>query len=99
MARGSTLPLTQISTKDLPVRKTENPAPTCAVSKFWKPQHPAALRASPGLYRDTFTSVYQCSIVAVPSQYSTACTGIALPQYINALLVLYPVCIVLPVQG
>jgi hypothetical protein len=62
MALGSTQPLTEISTRNLPggegrpARKADNLTAICEpiVYKMWEPQHLTALWVSTARYRDTF---------------------------------------------
>jgi hypothetical protein len=63
MAVGSTQPLTEMSTRNIPggegrlARKADNLTAICEsiVYKMWEPQHLAALWVSTARYRDTFT--------------------------------------------
>jgi hypothetical protein len=71
MALGSTQPLTEMSTRNIPVgegrpaRKADNLTAICepTVYKMWEPQHLTTLWVSTARYRDTFTigSELQCS--------------------------------------
>jgi hypothetical protein len=64
MALGSTHPLTDISTRNLPgskglsVRKADNLTAICEpiVYKMWEPRRLTTLWAFTAYYRDTFTS-------------------------------------------
>jgi hypothetical protein len=63
MALGSTQPLTEISTRNLPggkgrpVRKADNLTAICEpiVQKMWEPRRLTTLWASTACYRDSFT--------------------------------------------
>jgi hypothetical protein len=63
MALGSTQPLTEMSTRNIPggegrqTRKAHNLTAICEpiVYKMWEPQHLTTLRVSTARYRDTFT--------------------------------------------
>jgi hypothetical protein len=63
MALGSTQPLTEMSTRNIPgdegrpARKADNLAIICdpIVYKMWEPQHLTTLWVSTARYRDTFT--------------------------------------------
>jgi hypothetical protein len=63
MALGSTQPLTEMSTRNIPggegrpAHKADNLTAMCEpiVYKMWEPQHLTALRVSTARYRDTFT--------------------------------------------
>jgi hypothetical protein len=69
MALGSTQPLTEMSTRNIPggkgrpARKADNLAAICepTVNKMWEPQHLTTLWASTVSYRDTFTP-YLCRV-------------------------------------
>jgi hypothetical protein len=80
MALGSTQPLTEMSTgnipggKGRPARKADNLTAICEpiVYKIWEPQHLTTLWASTASYMDTFTfyllcygSVIQCCYMSV----------------------------------
>jgi hypothetical protein len=66
MALGSTQPLTEMSTKNIPggegrpARKADNLTAICEpiIYKMWEPQHLTALWVSMARYRDTFTLPY-----------------------------------------
>jgi hypothetical protein len=66
MALGSTKPLTEMSTRNIPggegrpVRKADNLTAICEpiVYKMWEPQHLTVLWVSTARYRDTFTFYY-----------------------------------------
>jgi hypothetical protein len=66
MALGSTQPLTEMSTKNIPggegrpALKADNLTAICEpiVYKMWEPQHLTALWVSTARYRDTFTPYY-----------------------------------------
>jgi hypothetical protein len=68
MALGSTLPLTEMSTRNIPggkkrpARRPDNLAAICEanVKKMWEPQPPATLRASTGYTVITLPYVYIC---------------------------------------
>jgi hypothetical protein len=69
MAQGSTQPLTEMSTRNLPggegwpARKAENLTAICELStKMWEPQHLTALWVSTAHYRDTFTFTYSVKL-------------------------------------
>jgi hypothetical protein len=63
MALGSTQPLTEMSTRNIPggegrqARKAHSLTDICEpiVYKMWEPQHLTALWVSTARYRDTFT--------------------------------------------
>jgi hypothetical protein len=63
MVLGSTQPLTEMSTRNVPggknwpARRADNLAAICEpnVYKIWEPQRLATLRASTACYRDSFT--------------------------------------------
>jgi hypothetical protein len=63
MALGSTQPLTEMSTRNIPVgkgrpaRKADNLTANCEpiFYKMWEPQHLTTLWASTASYRDSFT--------------------------------------------
>jgi hypothetical protein len=63
MVLGSSQPLTEMSTRNLPVgkgqpaRKADNLPAVCEpiIKKMWEPQHLKTLWASTACYRDTFT--------------------------------------------
>jgi hypothetical protein len=63
VALGSTQPLTEMSTRNIPggkgqlARKADNLTTICEpiVWKMWEPQHLTTLWASTACYRDTFT--------------------------------------------
>jgi hypothetical protein len=81
MALGSTQPLTEMSTRNIPggegrlARKADNITAICepTVYKMWEPQHLTALWVSMARYRDTFTLllpyselfVSACSVSAI----------------------------------
>jgi hypothetical protein len=75
MALGSTQPLTEMSTRNLPgvkgrpARKVDNPT---AVYKMWEPRRLTTLWASTACYRDSFTffTDYQLliNIITTPMQ-------------------------------
>jgi hypothetical protein len=62
MALGSTQPLTEMSTRNIPggerrpARKADNLTAICEpiVYKMWEPQHLITLWVSPARYRDTY---------------------------------------------
>jgi hypothetical protein len=64
MALGSTQPLTEMSTRNIPggegrpARKAENLTAICepTVYKMWEPRRLTTLWASTGCYRDSYTS-------------------------------------------
>jgi hypothetical protein len=66
MALGSTQPLTEMSTMNIPggegrpTRKADNLTAICEpiVYKMWEPQHLTALWVSTARYRNTFTFTY-----------------------------------------
>jgi hypothetical protein len=66
MALGSTHPLTEMSTRNLPggkgrpVRKADNLTAICEaiVYKMWEPRRLATLWASMACYRDSFTFTF-----------------------------------------
>jgi hypothetical protein len=65
MALGSTQPLTEMSTRNIPggggrpARKADNFAAICEpiVYKMWEPQHLTTLWVSTARYRDTFAFI------------------------------------------
>ena len=80
-AMGSSQPLAEISTKDLPWRvwaagdwgsqRCHFLVPT--VWKFWEPQPPGALGAYLGLYRDSFTFSSGYSVARVTATFYSPC--------------------------
>jgi hypothetical protein len=66
MALGSTQPLTEICTRNLPggkgrpARKADNPAVICEpiVLKMWEPQPLTTLCATTACYTNSFTAFY-----------------------------------------
>jgi hypothetical protein len=69
MAVGSTQPLTEMSTRNLPggkvaaARKADNLTAICVptVEKMWEPQCLRTLWASTACYRDCFTCIIYCN--------------------------------------
>jgi hypothetical protein len=82
MALGSTQPLTEMSTTNIPggegrpARKADNLTAICEpiVYKMWEPQHLTVLWVSTARYRDTFTYLYLHI-----RQYNTALASVADP--------------------
>jgi hypothetical protein len=80
MARGSTQPLTEMSTRNLPggkegVRKADNLTAICEpiVWKMWEPRRLTTLWASAACYWDSFTfNSYECQIQICPLYFQDA---------------------------
>jgi hypothetical protein len=66
MALGSTQPLTEMSTRNIPggegrpAREADNLTPICEpiVYNMWEPQHLTTLLVSTARYRDSFTFTF-----------------------------------------
>jgi hypothetical protein len=93
MALGSTQPLTEISTRNLPgikgrpVRKSDNFTAICEpiVQKMWAPRRLAILWASTASYRDSFSFTSEPSGTDDTASYTKGITKDWIILHINTL--------------